>query len=342
MKPTENKTSRIFDLVFCLLFMPLLIVLGPARSWAAQWPLFFVIACVFLYGCYFIIRRVDIPGLVIARRYRPIALTAIALMACNTAMIFYPLPDIDFLTPAMSRYQTSVRDYGVSMGMWLMFAFVTGYALTVSFVTELYGRLLLQKKIESQRDKARLAMFKAQISPHFLFNTLNSLYSLVIGTSEKAEDAFIKFTEILKYTYVTIDRELVALDEETQYIRNYIDLQKLRLNEHTEVRWHADIDGGPAQIPPMLLLTFVENAFKYGASTSKDCLIEIDLTLSGGVLTLRTRNAVMKHADMFRTEVPAGIENCRGRLEALYPGKYSLATSDRDGHFELDLTVKLY
>ena len=138
------------------------------------------------------------------------------------------------------------------------------------------------------------------------------------------------------------DRELVALDEETQYIRNYIDLQMLRLNEHTEVRWHADIDGGPAQIPPMLLLTFVENAFKYGASTSKDCLIEIDLTLSGGVLTLRTRNAVMKHADMFRTEVPAGIENCRGRLEALYPGKYSLATSDRDGHFELDLTVKLY
>lgn len=338
----ENKTSRIFDLVFCLLFMPLLIVLGPARSWALQWPLFFGLACVFLYACYFVIKRVGIPRLVIAGNYRPIAVTAVALMACNAAITLYPLPDIDFVTPAMSRYQTSVRDFSVTMGMWLMFAFVIGYAITVSFVTELYGQLLLQKKIENQRDKARLAMFKAQISPHFLFNTLNSLYSLVIGTSQKAEDAFIKFTEILKYTYVTIDREHVALREEMAYIQNYIDLQMLRLNGHTEVRWNPDIDDGGAQIPPMLLLTFVENTFKYGASTSKDCVITIDLTLHEGVLRLHTRNAVMKHADMFRTEVPAGIENCRGRLEALYPGGYSLTTSEDGGYFELDLNVKLH
>ena len=108
-----------------------------------------------------------------------------------------------------------------------------------------------------------------------MFNTLNTLYSLVIGTSQKAEDAFIKFTEILKYTYVTIENEKVALDDEVAYIQNYIDLQNIRLNSHTRVDWRHDIEDGKVMIPPMIFLTFVENAFKYGASTSRDCMVEI-------------------------------------------------------------------
>ena len=128
------------------------------------------------------------------------------LVALNYVLSLYPLPDMDFVTPALSEYQTKVRNFGVSVSLWLMFSLVMCYSLSITFVKELYEQLLLRRKIEAQRDKAELAVFKAQISPHFLFNTLNSLYSLVIGTSEKAEDAFIKFTEILKYTYVTIEK----------------------------------------------------------------------------------------------------------------------------------------
>lgn len=341
MKSIENKTSLILDLFFCLVFMPILVILGPPHHWLSEWPLFFCITCVFMYGCYFVILRLDVPKLLISRQYYRLAGAIGGLVLLNYALSFYPLPDMDFVTPVLSEYQTRVRNFGVSVTLWLMFSLVMGYALSISFVKELYAQLLLRRKIEAQRDKAELAMFKAQISPHFLFNTLNSLYSLVIGTSEKAEDAFIKFTEILKYTYVTIEKELVPLGDEIAYIQNYIDLQMIRLNGHTHVDWSYDVDNERVMVPPMLMLTFVENAFKYGASTSKDCRVRIALTLREGRLEFETRNSVMKHADEFRKDVPVGVDNCRARLSGLYPHRHSLTTEDRDGVFNLRLEILL-
>lgn len=341
MKSIENKTSLILDLFFCLVFMPILVILGPPHHWLSQWPLFFFITCAFMYACYFVMLRLDVPKLLLSKQYYRLAGVIAALVLFNYALSFYPLPDMDFVTPVLSEYQTRVRNFGVSVTLWLMFSLVMGYALSISFVKELYEQLLLRKKIEAQRDKAELAMFKAQISPHFLFNTLNSLYSLVIGTSEKAEDAFIKFTEILKYTYVTIGKELVPLGDEMAYIQNYIDLQMIRLNGHTQVDWCHEVDDERLMVPPMLILTFVENAFKYGASTSKDCRIRIALTVRDGVLVFETRNNIMKHADEFRKDMPVGVDNCRSRLVGLYPHRHSLTTAEQDGRFDLRLEIHL-
>lgn len=341
MKSIENKTSLILDLFFCLVFMPILVTLGPAHHWLKQWPLFFVITCAYLYGCYFALLRLNVPKLLISRQYYKIAGIISLLVLVNYILSLYPLPDMDFVTPAMSEYQTKVRNFGVSVTLWLMFSLVMGYSLSISFVKELYEQLLLRRKIEAQRDKAELAVFKAQISPHFLFNTLNSLYSLVIGTSEKAEDAFIKFTEILKYTYVTIEKETVPLSDEIAYIHNYIDLQEIRLNGHTHVDWTYDVDNEAVMVPPMLMLTFVENAFKYGASTSKDCDIHIRLSLCDGQLRFETSNSIMKHADEFRKDMPVGIENCRARLSSLYPERHSLTTTEENGIFKVLLNIRL-
>lgn len=342
MKSLENKTGLVPDLFFCLVFMPVLVVLGPAHHWLTQWPLFFATVCVVMYGCYFAMVRADVPRLLLGRRYRRLAATVVILIGANWLLTLYPLPDIDFVTPAMSEYQTRVRNFGISVTIWLMFSLVMGYSLTVSFVKALYGELLLKKKVEAERDRAELAVFKAQISPHFLFNTLNSLYSLVIGTSEKAEDAFIKFTEILKYTYVTIEKESVPLRDEIAYIQNYIDLQAIRLNEHTRVNRLYEIDNEELPVPPMLMLTFVENAFKYGSSTSKDCVIDISLRLRGGTLEFETRNSIMKHADEFRQTMPTGLDNCRARLSTLYPGRHTLvACGDDEGVWRVSLTIQL-
>ncbi len=341
MRSIENKTALIFDLFFSFVFQPILLLIGPAHYWVTQWPVFFVIVCVYLYACYFVLKHLNFPKLLIERRYTRIIVVVLSLIAVCYLLSCYPLPQLDFVIPTLSEYQTQVRNFGVSITLWLMFSLVLGYSFTTSIVKELYDQLLLKRKIEAQRDKAELAMFKAQISPHFLFNTLNSLYSLVIGTSEKAEDAFIKFTELLKYTYVTIDKEWVTLRDDIEYIQNYLDLQSIRLNEHTAIDWSYDVDDDSVQVPPMLFLTFVENAFKYGASTSRDCTIMIHLTLHDGVLRFETRNNVMKHADSFREDMPVGVENCRARLSALYPGRYTLDVSDAGGEFHLNLKIQL-
>lgn len=334
-------SGEYFDLFFCMVFMPALIVLGPAHYWIKTMPVFFILECGYCYIIYFVLRLLSIPNMLLSRAYGKLAILGLSLISVNCLLTLYPLPDIDFVTKSLSALQTKARNYNVSLSLWLMFSLVVAYSLTVSFVKELYGQLLIKKEIENQRDKAKLAVFKAQISPHFMFNTLNSLYSLVIGTSRKAEDAFIKFADILKYTYITIDNDCVALKDEVSYIQNYIDLQEIRLNSCTKVRWIHEVEEGDIKIPPMILLTFVENAFKYGASTSHDCEILIMLSLRNKTLEFETRNQIMKHSSEFRTEVPIGIENCRARLEALFPKRYILETEDCDECFKVSLKLQL-
>lgn len=321
--------------------MPLLIVLGPAHYWWRISPLFASLAVTYFYGCYFTTRFFHLPRLILSRSWLKIGVLAVVFVVLTYLLTLYPLPEVDFVIPSMSEYQTRVRNYNVSITVWLMLLIVMSFSITVAFIRELYHRMLLQSIVENQRDKAELALYKAQINPHFLFNTLNSLYSLIIGTSPKAEDAFIKFTELLKYTYTTANSNWVTVADEIAYINNYVDLQLIRLDSHTAVIRDFEVDDDGARIPPMIFLTFVENAFKYGASTSRDCGIRIRLRLRDGVLTFGTRNMIMRHSDEFRKDVPVGIENCRNRLDALYPGDYWLDIRDADGLFEVELTINL-
>ena len=342
MKLVTQKSSLAFDLFYSLVFMPAIVILGPVKYWLLNWPLFSAVVILYFYAVYVAIRCCNIPKLIVGKHYKRIGILIILLISSNYLLSKFPLPKVEFITKVMSEYQTEVRNYGISLALWLIFSLVSGYALTVSFVKELYEQLLVKRNIENQRDKAKLSTLRAQISPHFMFNTLNTLYSLVIGTSQKAEDAFIKFTDLLKYTYVTMENETVAIYDEITYIQNYIDLQILRLNEHTKIRWEHDTDNENAMIPPMIMLTFVENAFKYGTSTSRDCIIAISLSLKKGILNFNVENMIMKHKDDFRIYVPTGMENTRSRLSALYPGRHSLETSETDGVFHVSLKIYLY
>lgn len=146
---------------------------------------------------------------------------------------------------------------------------------------------------------------------------------------------------MLRYTYVTVEKETVALADEISYIRNYVDLQLIRLNGATHVYQEYDTDDDGVQVPPMLMLTFVENAFKYGASTSVDCEIHIRVSLRNGILEFSTRNSIMRHADEFRSDVPVGVENCRARLAALFPDSHSLSACESGGTYSVKLRIDL-
>ena len=183
------------------------------------------------------------------------------------------------------------------------------------------------------------ALHAQQIGQPFLFNTLNTLYALVLSGSEKTESAFVKFSNILRYMYSQTHSETIPVKQEIDYIRQYVDLQSLRLNRHTQVELTVETDNEQTPVPPMILITFVENAFKYGTSSEKDCVIRILIRLYNGQLILETENQIMRTHEEGRPAI--GIANCRKRLDLLYPDRYKLLSGPEGSLYRTKLTIQL-
>lgn len=233
-----------------------------------------------------------------------------------------------------------LREHLRAQNVWFMFLIVSGYSLSISLLLELFRQIIVKKEIEEQKNKAELSLYKAQINPHFMFNTLNTLYGLTISKSDKAEDAFVKFIEILKYTYTQVNLDMIPIGNEIKYIEDYISLQLLRLNSHTKVNWKYEIDDESVLIPPMVLITFVENAFKYGSSSTKDCNITIKAELKNRGLSFSVQNSIMRR-DKSESEISVGLNNCSARLNLIYPGRHILSVSECNGMFKVSLKIKL-
>lgn len=223
--------------------------------------------------------------------------------------------------------------------VWLLFLVVSGFSLTIELTFELFNQIIFRKDLETEKNRAELSVYKAQINPHFLFNSLNTLYGLIVSKSDQTEQVFIKFTSLLQYMYRQSTNDLIAVTQEIEYINHYIELQSMRYNHHTHIDWHYTIDDENCQIPPMILITFVEKACKYGSSPSKDCTIRLRLNLKGGVLNFYTRNSIMKRKEKEKKGI--GIENCRHRLNLLYPDRYQLVTKEENQDFIVHLTIQL-
>lgn len=330
----HRQITHYIDLLFCIVILPLIIMMLPVDKWIVHQPAFLTVLVSYLYALYFVYRKVKLPQLVMQRKYVK-ALVVFALLLVVTELVSrFPMPDSEG-----SPVDIRVRNHFRTQTVWFFFLIVTGFSLAIELIYELFRQRLQQQEIETEKNKAMLAAYKSQINPHFLFNTLNALYGLVVSNSSHTEAAFIKFSNILKYMYSQTDVEKIDIDSEISYIRQYVDLQKLRLNHHTKVELECDIDDGSGQVPPMILITFIENVFKYGSSPDEDCTIFICIKESGGVLTMITRNRVMKERS--EDAMAVGMENCRKRLQLLFPGQYELNTQLLDGVYVVNLTIRL-
>ena len=223
--------------------------------------------------------------------------------------------------------------------VWLVELVILGLVLSNRSIL---NALRLQKKaakLQAENDTALYTALQNQLNPHFLFNTLNALYGLVLTKSDKTESAFIKFSNILKYMYAQTTSDLISISNEVEYIRQYVDLQSLRLNKHTKVVFETEMDDEQIQIPPMILITFVENSFKYGVSSDTDCTIFIRIIVKEGQLIFETENMIMK--ENHQNPHAIGIDNCRKRLELLYPNRFVLLTKEENGYFKTYLNIQL-
>ncbi|WP_303008092.1 sensor histidine kinase [Coprobacter fastidiosus] len=324
------------DLLFCLVILPLIILLVPVDKWIKTQPVFVGTLVLYLYLLYFTYRKANIPSLFLKRKYLHIIILIIILTLITELLTHFPISD-----KFGSKLPIDFRRHLHAQTIWFFFLIVSGFSLAIEVTFELFRQMLQKQEIEAEKNKAELAMYKAQINPHFLFNTLNTLYGLVITKSDLTESAFVKFSNILKYMYDNTSVEKININNEIEYIRQYVELQKLRLNHHTKVIFESRTDEEHVLIPPMILITFVENAFKYGTSSSEDCTILIRIIVEDGVLLFKTRNSIMKEKKEGKSSI--GIENCRKRLQMLYPGLFTLVTEKDDNkqEFLVKLTIQL-
>ncbi|HRH59793.1 MAG TPA: sensor histidine kinase, partial [Chitinophagaceae bacterium] len=194
---------------------------------------------------------------------------------------------------------------------------------------------------EQEKLSAELSVLKAQINPHFLFNALNSIYSLSMTQPQKSGEAVLKLSSMLRYIITDAGQPFITLRQEVAYLKNYINFQRMRLSENVKLLFCDDITDDSLQIAPMLLIPFAENAFKYGATAEKESVIEIHISSLNKTLMFVCRNTIVKKVFVSDDALGIGVSNTKKRLELLYAGKYQLDIFPSDEIYEVILKIDL-
>jgi two-component system LytT family sensor kinase len=205
-----------------------------------------------------------------------------------------------------------------------------------------YSNEKQKKEMENQKLGAELSLLKSQINPHFFFNTLNSIYSLAIVKSGRTPEAVLKLSELMRYIIYDTERKLVPLSKEVEYIANYIELQRLRLPDEVKVHLKTDLGDADAFIEPLLLLPFVENAFKHGVDVEKGGSILIDIKLTGNNLKLHVVNPLVDEGNnIIDKHRGIGVNNTLKRLKLLYEDNFTFTAGPVKKNYVVDLVVKI-
>lgn len=215
--------------------------------------------------------------------------------------------------------------------LWLL-------SIVSSILWTFYNRL---KQTESEKLSAQIASLKSQINPHFLFNTLNSIYATVIDTSPKTADMVDRLSEMMRYTMKDTQQDFVWIEDEVNYVNNFIELQKLRLDRSVKVEFISLENIPDLKIAPMLLIPFIENAFKHGVNSEQKSRIRIEMTMNKTEFQLRVTNNKVEVQHDTSENGGLGIENTRHRLNLIYPSKHLLVVDSTDKLFSVSLHINL-
>ena len=216
---TEKKLNLYTNLFFFFIFIPVLTLVVPTVKWVENRPWLFVAVIAYLIIIYQALTHANIPGLFIRHHYLRsmlylmVALGVTALFARFAVWLSFN-----------EHPGHPLRWTPIETTVWFLFLVILGFSFFNNMLMESARLARAREDMEAQRDKAELAMYKSQINPHFLFNTLNTLYGLILTDSDKREEAFEKFINMCKYTYNNANRDVIPMKEETEYLQEYVDL----------------------------------------------------------------------------------------------------------------------
>lgn len=297
-----------------------------------------------------------IPRLIIPARYKQ-ATAAVILLMLTTAMIaeIITITILDWIHVRFfgmpSMHGLSILFFCIGMMAGLRGGLtIGGFAAAIKLMKCFYERQQAALTFEKEKVNAELQMLKAQLHPHFLFNTLNNIYSLTQETSAKASSMIMGLSAILRYILYDCNKPWVPLKKELEMIREYLHLEALRYDQSLDLAITIPADT-KASIAPLLLLPFVENSFKHGASTMIDKpWISLNVELTGNTLSLQLVNGKSTRTSLYTAAPNAnlspssgiGIANVRKRLELIYPQRHILQINEEEEIFYVNLKIDLY
>lgn len=203
-------------------------------------------------------------------------------------------------------------------------------------------RITERKIVRAEADKAtaELSFLKAQVNPHFLFNTLNNIYALALTKDENTAVSIMKLSNIMRYVTDEIKTNYVSLQSEVTCVADYIDLHRLRLNKQVNINFLVEGNLENKQIAPLIFIPFIENVFKYGTSTHEKSDITTKLFTDENSIQFFCQNRILRR-DQTTERAGIGITNTKQRLEHLYPGKHQLDITIKDGLYTVQLVLKV-
>lgn len=283
------------------------------------------------------------PRFLYTQRYGPLMAWMLVLVAA--AGIISYLSSEYLVGPV--RILLGVPRYPNSLAMGFMGGLrggltIGGFAAAIKLMKQWYVKQQENEMLEKARMASELQVLKAQLHPHFLFNTLNNIYSYAMQDTQTAPGMILRLSDMLRYMLYECEQHQVCLAREVQLLKDYVALEQMRYGSRLEVHVHVEGNLQERKIAPLLLLPFVENAFKHGASsTMGDVWMSIDIREDNGLLKLKVING-KPHTSPETSEQGIGLRNVRQRLELLYPGKHLLNISDQEDSFVVKLSLWLH
>jgi two-component system, LytTR family, sensor kinase len=236
------------------------------------------------------------------------------------------------------RLMTAIRILVTTLVFAIIFIISTG----VRIIREWYSAEQENKQIQLEKTTAELSFLKAQINPHFLFNTLNNIYSLAVKKSENTAEAILLLADMMRYVLSDAQNDYVPLASETEYLSKYIELQKLRLTDKVKIVYNVSGEPDKKIIAPLILVPFIENAFKFGISTHEPSTIAISIRLDRDKLLMIVINDLFTQANQLERSSGIGLANVRRRLSLLYPERYKLDIHpNKEGKYIVELELNL-
>lgn len=259
------------------------------------------------------------------------------------------IPDNPTMRPFINGSSRRTRDFIRPRGMIggkLMFnalglILIYAFAVSFRFMEKWRNDEKHRAELENEKIKTELLFLKQQVNPHFLFNSLNSIYSLALNKSDVVTSSILKLSSILRYMLYDSEDSQVSLHKELEFIQDYIDLQRLRLTEKVLVNYKIIGEAEDYKIEPFIIIPLIENAFKFGTDNVNQTFIIILINILHERIEIKVTNKIVTKAEGNKNQSGIGINNIKRRLELLYPNKHKFTVDEENDVFSVNLAIKL-